>query len=153
ELRESLEAKGYSFASETDTEVIPHLIDFYAKSANNFADAFEKAVLDLRGAYAILAMTTSEPDTLFAARLSSPLVIGVGKDEFVIASDPSAILEHTKQVIYLQDYEMIRISTSGHEIKNIKKAEKVVREIEELDFDLNQASLGDYPHFMLKEIY
>jgi glutamine---fructose-6-phosphate transaminase (isomerizing) len=153
ELRASLEEKGYQFASETDTEVIPHLIDFYTKSTDSFADAFEKALLDLRGAYAILAMHASTPDTLYAARLSSPLVIGVGKDEFIVASDPSAIMEHTKEVIYLQDYEMICISPKGHEIKNIKKAEKVVREIEELDFDINQASKGDYAHFMIKEIY
>jgi glucosamine--fructose-6-phosphate aminotransferase (isomerizing) len=128
DLRESLEQEGYRFVSETDTEVIPHLIDFYTRSAKTFADAFEKALLDLRGAYAVLAMTTSQPNTLFAARLSSPLVIGVGKKEFVVASDPSAILAHTKEVIYLQDNEMIQISPTGHDIKDIKKAEKVVHE-------------------------
>lgn len=157
ELRQSLETEGYVFVSETDTEVIPHLIDFYSRSAKSFADAFEKALLDLRGAYAILAMSASEPETLFAARLSSPLVVGIGtekgKTEFIVASDPSAIMEHTKEVIYLQDYEMISISPTGHDIKNIKKAEKVVREIERLDFDVNQASKGDYAHFMLKEIH
>jgi glucosamine--fructose-6-phosphate aminotransferase (isomerizing) len=156
ELRASLQAKGYVFLSETDTEVIPHLIDFYTRSTDNFADAFEKALLDLRGAYAILAMTTTEPETLFAARLSSPLVVGINKNgttEFVVASDPSAILEHTKEVIYLQDYEMIRISTTGHEIKNIKNAEKVIREIERLDFDANNISKDGYEHFMLKEIH
>jgi glucosamine--fructose-6-phosphate aminotransferase (isomerizing) len=153
ELRDSLRSKGYNFVSETDTEVIPHLIDFYAKSAKSFSDAFEKALLDLRGAYAILAMTSAEPETLYAARLSSPLVVGVGKQEFVVASDPSAIMEHTKEVIYLQDYELISISPAGHAIKDFKKAEKVVREIERLDFDADQASKGDYEHFMLKEIY
>ena len=157
DLRESLEKEGYEFKSQTDTEVIPHLIDFYSRSAKHFGEAFEKALLDLRGAYAILAMTTEEPDALYAARLSSPLVIGVGKDEFVVASDPSAVMEHTKEVIYLQDYEMISITTKKgkvqHEIKNIKKAEKVVREIERLEFDSAQASKGDFEHFMLKEIY
>jgi glucosamine--fructose-6-phosphate aminotransferase (isomerizing) len=101
-------------------------------------------------------LDTAEPDTLYAARLSSPLVIGVGGNgvkEYVIASDPSAIMEHTKEVIYVQDYEMVRLSPAGHEIKNIQNAEKVVREIEELDFDINQATKGDYAHFMLKEIY
>ncbi len=153
EIRKSLEERGYVFVSETDTEVIPHLIDFYARSAASFADAFEKALLDLRGAYAILAMTVKEPDTLFAARLSSPLVIGVGADEFIVASDPSAVMEHTKEVIYLQDYELICISPTGHVIKNIQNAETVIHEIEQLDFDINQASKGDYAHFMLKEIY
>jgi len=153
ELRESLQKEGYKFVSDTDTEVIPHLIDFYYRTAKSFGAAFEKALLDLRGAYAILAMTSHEPKTLYAARLSSPMVVGVGKNEFVIASDPSAIMEHTKEVIYIQDYEMVKISTTGHEIKNIQKAEKVVRQIERLDFDVNQASKGDYPTFMLKEIY
>jgi glucosamine--fructose-6-phosphate aminotransferase (isomerizing) len=156
ELRQSLEAKGYAFLSETDTEVIPHLIDYYTKSSDSFAEAFEKTLLDLSGAYAILAMTTREPETLFAARLSSPLVVGINKNgttEFVVASDPSAIMAHTKEVIYMQDYEMIRISPQGHEIKNFKNAEPVVREIEHLDFDIDKASKGDYEHFMLKEIY
>lgn len=153
DIRASLEKAGYSFASETDTEVIPHLIDFYAKSSTSFAEAFEKTLKDLRGAYAILAMTSNEPQTLYAARLSSPLVIGVGKDEFVVASDPSAIMEHTKEVIYLQDYEMIHISPQGHKIKNIKKHEDVVRQTERLDFDIDQVSKGEYEHFMLKEIY
>jgi glutamine---fructose-6-phosphate transaminase (isomerizing) len=133
EIRQSLMEEGYEFASETDTEVIPQLIDFYMRSADNFADAFEKALLDLRGAYAILAMSADEPETLY--------------------SDPSAVMAHTKEVIYLQDYEMIQISPRGHSIKNIKKAQKVVREIESLDFDINQAALGDFPNFMLKEIY
>ena len=162
ELRSSLEAKGYEFKSQTDTEVIPHLIDFYLQSTDDFGAAFEKALPDLRGAYAILAMTTSQPDALYAARLSSPLVIGVGKQtdqtgneqtEYVIASDPSAILEHTKDVMYIQDYEMVRICHSGYEIKNFKNAEPVVREIERLDFDSAQASKGDYAHFMIKEIH
>jgi glucosamine--fructose-6-phosphate aminotransferase (isomerizing) len=153
DIRASLEKEGYSFVSETDTEVIPHLIDFYAKSSLTFAEAFEKTLNDLRGAYAILAMTSNEPQTLYAARLSSPLVIGVGKDEFVVASDPSAIMEHTKEVIYLQDYEMISISPEGRKIKNIKKREHVERQTERLDFDVDQVSKGDYEHFMLKEIY
>jgi len=153
DLRTSLEAEGYVFVSQTDTEVIPHLIDFYTKSLDNFADAFEKALNDLRGAYAILAMSSKDSENLYAARLSSPLVIGVGTDEFIVASDPSAIMEHTKEVIYLHDYEMISISPKGHEIKNIQKCEAVVRETERLDFDVNHASKGDYEHFMLKEIH
>jgi len=141
ELRESLQKEGYTFVSDTDTEVIPHLIDFYHRTAKSFAAAFEKALLDLRGAYAILAMTSHEPKTLYAARLSSPMVVGVGKNEFVIASDPSAIMEHTKEVIYIQDYEMVKISTTGHEIKNIQKAEKVVRQIEQKALEKLRARL------------
>lgn len=153
DLRDGLIKNNYSFVSETDTEVIPHLIDFYYKELGDFTKAFEKALGDLRGAYAIVAMTTYEPDKLFVARLSSPLVFGVGKDEFVIASDPTAIMEHTKEVVYLQDNEVAVISSKEYEIKDLKKAQKVLRKAEELDFDAESASLGDYPTFMLKEIY
>src|SRR5664279_2660188 len=87
ELRDHLKKQGYVFVSETDTEVIPHLIDFYLRSAKSFTEAFEQALDQLRGAYALLVMTTHEPNTLFAAKLSSPLVLGIGKNECIIASD------------------------------------------------------------------
>lgn len=154
ELRAHLESQGYSFVSETDTEVIPQLIDFYLKTSPSFEHAFEHALKQLRGAYAILAMSTSEPNTLYAARLSSPLVVGIASDAFIIASDPSAILEHTKQVIYLEDYEFIKAHGEGnYEIKDFKNAVEIQREAETLDYDAAQASLGDFPHFMLKEIH
>lgn len=153
ELRASLEKAGYEFVSQTDTEVVPHLIDFYTRSTKSFAEAFEKTLRDLRGAYAILAMTTAEPNTLFAARLSSPMVVGVGEGEYVIASDPAAIMEHTKDVIYIDDHEMVTITASGHHIRHLKNGGHINRKVEHLDFDVNQATLGDYPDFMLKEIY
>jgi glucosamine--fructose-6-phosphate aminotransferase (isomerizing) len=153
ELRDGLEREGYTFISQTDTEVIPQLIDFYYHELKNFERAFEKALGDLRGAYAIVAMSTYEPEKLFVARLSSPLVVGCGKDEFVIASDPTAIMAHTKDVVYLQDNEVAIITAKGYDIKNLKRAEKVLRKAERLDFDAEAASLGDYPNFMFKEIY
>jgi glucosamine--fructose-6-phosphate aminotransferase (isomerizing) len=153
ELREGLERQGYTFVSQTDTEVIPQLIDFYYKELGNFERAFEKALGDLRGAYAILAMSTYEPDKLFVARLSSPLVLGVGKHEFIVASDPTAIMEHTKEVVYMQDNEVAVITRHDYVIKDLKRAEKVLRKAERLDFDAEAASLGDFPTFMLKEIY
>jgi glutamine---fructose-6-phosphate transaminase (isomerizing) len=153
EIKEGLEKEGYEFVSETDTEVIPHLIDFYYKELKNFDQAFEKALHDLRGAYAIVAISSFAPDKLFVARLSSPLVIGVGKGEYVIASDPTAIMEHTKEVIFMQDNEFAILTPKSHEIKNLTHSEKVLRKAERLDFDIDQAVLGDYPNFMLKEIY
>jgi glucosamine--fructose-6-phosphate aminotransferase (isomerizing) len=154
EIRTKLQAEGYTFQSETDTEVIPQLIDFHLKNHHSFKVAFEAALQDLRGAYAIAAITTAEPDTLYAARLSSPLVVGVGHDEFILASDPAAILQHTKEVLYLDDYELIQLSRDGaHEINNFKEAKIVLRDTETLDLDAGDASLGTFPHFMLKEIY
>jgi len=153
ELREGLEKEGYVFISQTDTEVIPQLIDFYYRELKDFTKAFERALGDLRGAYAVVAMTSDEPDKLFVARLSSPLVVGVGKNEFVIASDPTAIMQHTKEVIYLQDNEIAVITPKRCDIKDLKRAQKVLRRAERLDFDTEAASLGDYPNFMLKEIH
>jgi glucosamine--fructose-6-phosphate aminotransferase (isomerizing) len=153
ELREGLAKVGYTFVSETDTEVIPQLIDFYYREAKDFTKAFEKTLGDLRGAYAIAAITAHEPDKLFVARLSSPLVLGVGQDEFILASDATAILPHTKNVVYLRDNELAVIAPDKYEIKDLAKAEKVLRGVEELDFDVEAATLGDFPNFMLKEIY
>lgn len=152
ELKAGLENKGYIFVSQTDTEVIPHLIDFYYRSLGNFEDAFEKALKDLRGAYAIAATTTTEPETLFVARLSSPLVIGVGKQEFIVASDPTAVMEHTQEILFLEDNEIAILHPPDYRIKNMTHSEKISRKTEQLDFNIDQAILGDYPNFMLKEI-
>lgn len=153
EIRSQLQARGYEFITQTDTEVIPHLIDYYLKEGYGFAEAFERTLNDLQGAYAIAALNTKDPDTLYAARLSSPLILGVGDGEFILASDPTAVMEHTKQVVYLDDYEMVTISKKGYKIKNIKKSKMVKRDVEKLEFDLEQAKLGDFPNFMLKEIH
>lgn len=153
EIREKLMSEGYKFVSQTDTEVIPQLIDFHFKNHHSFKVAFEAALQELRGAYAIAAISTHEPDTLYAARLSSPLVVGIGKEEFILASDPAAILAHTKEVLYLNDYELIALNRDGtHEIMNFKEAHIVKREAEILDLNIADAALGTYPHFMLKEI-
>lgn len=152
-IKARLEKLGYQFISETDTEVIPHLIESNLKTSKSFAEAFEKTLNELEGAYAIAVVTTREPKTLFAARLSSPLILGVGKNEFIIASDPTAVMEHTKDVVYLDDYEMVILHEDRYEIRNIKRAKPVKRKAETLDFDFEQAQLGDYPNFMLKEIY
>jgi glucosamine--fructose-6-phosphate aminotransferase (isomerizing) len=153
DIRKKLEAEGYSFDSQTDTEVVPNLIDFYHKQLSSFEDAFKAALADVRGAYSIVAVTTQEPDKLYAARLSSPLVIGVGKGEHIIASDPSAIMEHTKKAIYLEDYDVAIITKDKVQIHNLKADKHTEPVAELLDFDNEQAVLGDFPNFMLKEIF
>jgi glucosamine--fructose-6-phosphate aminotransferase (isomerizing) len=153
DLKAWLQTEGYEFVSETDTEVIPHLIDHYYKQSKSFEEAFTKTLKEVRGAYAITAITTFEPGKLFAARLSSPMVIGIGKQECIVASDPSAILQHTKEVVYVQDNEMVIVEPGKIRIIDLKNDKTVQRETETLDFDVTQAALGDYPHFMLKEIF
>ena len=154
ELRAHLEKQGYTFVSQTDTEVIPHLIDFYRRSSNTFEQAFEEALNQLRGAYALEVIAAEEPDVLYAARLSSPLVLGVGKDMCILASDPSALQEHTKQVVFLNDYEFVRAEKNGtYHIKDFKEAKLIERAAETLDYDAAIATKGDYAHFMLKEIH
>lgn len=152
-IKEKLIKAGYKFISETDTEVIPHLIDYYLKKGKPFTEAFESTLKDLEGAYTIAAISSHEPNTLFAARLSGPLVLGIGQDEYILASDPSAIMERTKEVVYLDDSEMIVVGKDGYKIKNIKRHTNVNRKTETLEFDHEQAQLGDYPNFMLKEIF
>ncbi|HVA11230.1 MAG TPA: glutamine--fructose-6-phosphate transaminase (isomerizing) [Candidatus Dormibacteraeota bacterium] len=153
ELRERLQAAGYSFNSETDTEVVPNLIDYYQKQLPTFEAAFEAALRDVRGAYSIVAITTSEPETLYAARLSSPLVIGVGEQENFLASDPSAIMEHTKKVIYLEDYDIAVITKTDVSVRNLKQDKQAAPKVELLDYENEEALLGDFPNFMLKEIF
>ena len=153
EIRSILEKDGYTFISQTDTEVIPHLIDYYLKSNNDFKDAFIKALNDLNGSYAIAAIYTKTPDSIYVARLSSPLLIGVGKDQNYVASDASAIISHTQKVIYLKDYEMAVITMKKVQVHNFKRKADVKPEPESLDFDLEKARLGDFPHYLLKEIF
>jgi len=153
ELKEKLRKIGYVFVSDTDTEVIPHLIDSYLSKTADFPSAFESAIKDLDGAYAIAALYSKNPDTVFAAKLSSPLVIGVGNGEHYLASDGSAIVSHTKKVIYLDDYEIAEITPKKVDIRNIKKSIQIHRDAEDLEYDLEEAVLGNFPHFMLKEIH
>jgi glucosamine--fructose-6-phosphate aminotransferase (isomerizing) len=153
EIKTKLQAAGYIFVSETDTEVIPHLIDFYLKELKSFEKAFKAALHDLHGAYAIAAVTTHEPAKLFAARLSSPLVVGVGSNEYILASDATALMDHTKSVIYLEDYDVAVISEAKIIVHNLKHDKHVNPKTELLDYDNEVAKLGSYDHFMLKEIF
>jgi glucosamine--fructose-6-phosphate aminotransferase (isomerizing) len=153
ELRAKLESEGYHFNSQTDTEVLPNLVDYYFKELGDMDEAFKAALGEVRGAYAIAAISTKDTSKLYAARLSSPLVIGVGEDEHILASDPSAMMDHTKKVIYLEDYDLAIITHDKVQLHNLKEGKQSEPQAEELDFDNERAELGDYPNFMLKEIF
>ena len=150
ELKEQLSKHGYVFYSDTDTEVIPNLIDYYAKKSVDFETAVKDALNDLSGAFAIAVLSSHQPDTIYAARVSSPLVIGVGKDdEYILASDPNAIMEYTKEVIFLNDNEMAVIKKGHLTITDFKASVTHDPKIELLDYDQEKSSLGDFPNFML----
>lgn len=153
ELKEMLVNEGYMFVSSTDTEVIPHLIDHHLKKTDNFQSAFLEAIRNLSGAYAIAAVSALEPETIYAARLSSPLVVGVGEAENYIASDPNALSGQTNKVIFLNDHEYAKISPEKVRVHKIKTAEEVEAKETEIEKESQISNLGDFPHYMLKEIY
>ncbi|MBP7060559.1 MAG: glutamine--fructose-6-phosphate transaminase (isomerizing) [Candidatus Moranbacteria bacterium] len=149
-LKEQLVKRGHRFASETDTEVVAHLIEEHLKK-NNFEEAFAAAIKELRGTYGIAAVSVTEPEKLFVARMGSPLLIGVGNEEYFVASDVSAILAHTKRVVYLEDGERAVLSRDGYVVKSGKTVQK--KTISDVEWSEKEAKRGGYPHFMLKEIF
>lgn len=152
ELKEYLQNQGHNFLSETDTEVIPHLIENFLNNGKDFDTALFDALKMIRGAYALAIIDAKNPEILYATKLSSPLVIGVGSSENFLASDPSALVGKTKNVIYLSDGEIAKISQNNISITNLEKQETPF-EVVRLEWDLEQAQKGDFPHFMLKEIF
>ena len=155
ELKQQLIDKGYEFKSETDTEVLVQLIDYSYRQTDNLLDAVCAALNKVIGAYAIAVIDKNHPDTLIAARKSSPLVVGVGENnsEFFVGSDASPIVEYTDKVIYLDD-EQIACIHPGEDIKIIDLTNHSVDfDIKKVDLDISQLTKGGFPHFMLKEIY
>ena len=149
-LREWLMAKGYKFTSETDTEVIPHLVDYYYDG--NIVDAVMKATTKMEGSYAIAVLCSDEPDKLVAVRKDSPLIVGLGKDEFYIASDIPAVLNHTREIYLLEDNEFVVISKDGIKLIDIE-GEAINKEIFHVTWDAEAAEKGGFEHFMIKEIH
>ncbi len=148
-IKEMLKQEGVTFRSETDTEVIAHLIaKFYRGS---LARAVAEAMTHLGGAFGIVAIAADEPGVLVGARRGSPLVLGMGEHEFFLASDASAVVEHTQKVVYLNDNDMVEVN-GGYRITNQAQTE-VHREVQNLDIRADQVAKGDFPHFMLKEIF
>jgi len=151
-LKEELAGKGHKFVSETDTEVIAHLIEEYTKKGTDLVKATRKALKELKGAYAIGVIKEDQPGVLVAARSGCPLVVGMGKREYFIASDLPAILSHTKDVIYLDDHEMAVLTQEGVEVTDLKGKPRH-KEISKVLWNPVMAEKGGYKHFMLKEIY
>src|SRR5688572_6165754 len=161
-LKKVLEDKGHTFVSQTDTEVLAMLIGALStdiKAKNHLPDgvsplqrAVQAALHEVNGTYGIAVICKDEPDTLVVARKGSPLIIGVGQDEYVVASDASAIVEHTTQVIYLNDNEMAVLRPTGFRTITIDDIE-VSPVIEQLEHKLEEYELGAFEHYMLKEIF
>jgi glucosamine--fructose-6-phosphate aminotransferase (isomerizing) len=149
-IKQRLEKDGVVFHSETDTEVIVHLVAKLYKG--NLAQAVADALANLEGAFGIVVMSAHEPGVLIGARRGSPLVLGVGEGECILASDASAIVEHTQKVVYLDENDMVEVKGVEYRITNQARAE-VRREIQNIEFSADQVAKGSFEHFMLKEIF
>ncbi len=151
-LRTMLKEMGYQFSSETDSEVIAHLISHFYERERNLFDATRLALHEVEGAYGICVISSHEPDKIIAARKGSPLIIGVGDGEHFVASDAPAILEYTNNVIFLEDGDIAEITSGKFVIRSLDNQIQD-REIEKLDLDISTIEKGGFPHFMLKEIF
>lgn len=154
QLRSHLQAKGIRFVSDTDTEVLVQLIEYIQEKKNiDLLTAVQLALHEAIGAYAIAILDYRHPDTLIAARNQSPLVVGIGNDEYFIASDASPIVEYTDKVVYLEDGN-IAVIKQGKELEIVNNHNRKIHpEIQTVDINLGQIEKGGYPHFMLKEIF
>ncbi|HEY9113737.1 MAG TPA: glutamine--fructose-6-phosphate transaminase (isomerizing) [Bacteroidales bacterium] len=153
-LKEELKKRGYTFNSDTDTEVLINLIeDIQLNEKVSLEEAVRIALNQVIGAYAIVIISADQPDRLVAARKGSPLVIGIGEDDFFVASDATPIIEYTKNVVYLEDEQVVVLARGAEmKIRNIKNKE-MTPYIQQLEWNLNELEKGGYEHFMLKEIY
>lgn len=153
ELKAELVKKKHIFTSETDTEVIAHLIEEAREDADlSLEDAVWLALQRVKGTYGIVVLDKHEPHKLVAARNFSPLIIGLGEDEYIVASDATAVLKHTNKVIYLNDGEVAVLEPGSHRIFSVGHR-AIERKAQTLDWDITAARKGGYPHFMLKEIF
>ena len=152
-LREELVRKGYTMRSDTDTELIAHLIsDVRRQKWMPLEEAVRQAMTQVHGAFGIAVMCADEPEMMIGARKGSPLILGIGSDEYILASDAAAVIERTKQVSYLQDGEMVIINRKGgYQIKTLDNVQ-LIREVQELELSLQEIQKGAHKHFMLKEI-
>src|SRR3954468_12202335 len=149
-LREMLKKHGHTFVSDTDTEVLAHLIE--AAFDGNLEEAVIDALALIEGTYGIAVISSKDPDKIVAARKGSPLLIGLGEGEYYVASDVAAILQHTRQVVYLDDGEMAVLTRAGYQVMDLD-AQIVKKGVSRIDWDLDQIEKGGFDHFMLKEIF
>jgi glucosamine--fructose-6-phosphate aminotransferase (isomerizing) len=152
-LKQFLLSKGHVFKGESDTEVLTHMVaEFYRGGGLTIEQAVQAALREVSGTYGIAVVAADEPDKLVAARKGSPLIIGVGTEEYVVASDAAAILEHTANVVYLADNEMAVITRTGMRTMTIDNV-PVTKDVQQIEWSLEQIAKGGFEHFMLKEIF
>src|SRR3954454_11273329 len=159
ELKKQLLEEGHKFSTETDTEIIAHLIERYMKQSasgngrrNSLEEALRKSLKEMTGVYAIAAITTDEPNKIVAARNGPPAVIGLGKDEYFVASDVPAILYHTRDLFFLADGDLAVITPTGVQLSDFD-GKPIQRQVQHITWDPIMAEKGGFKHFMLKEIY
>ena len=153
EHKTRLEGKGVCFSSETDTEVLVNLIADELSPGSSLLEAFARALRKAHGAYAVALISPEEPDTVYAARLSAPLLLGIGTGENFVASDIPAFLPYTRDVIFLEDGEIVRITPRSWQVFSIDSLQPVDKQVQRIDWDLQAAQKGGYKHYMLKEIF
>lgn len=152
DLRTELKNSGHKFTSDTDTEIIPHLIEKYMDKGMDLEDAVRSAVLEIKGSYALAIMSRDEPRKIIGVRKESPLIVGKGENEYFLASDVPAVLNHTNQVIYLDNREMVILDDEGITVKNLE-GDIISKEIATIEWTPDMAEKQGYDHFMLKEIH
>ncbi|PIR70639.1 MAG: glutamine--fructose-6-phosphate transaminase (isomerizing) [Candidatus Niyogibacteria bacterium CG10_big_fil_rev_8_21_14_0_10_42_19] len=152
-LREALGREGHIFRSSTDTEVVAHLIErSFTMGARTFEDAMREALRHVKGSYAIVALSSRFPSRIVAAKNGSPILLGLGENEYIIASDASAITEYTKKVVYINDREILTISGGNYRIFDMSNR-TLSRKISNIDWSVEESQKGGFSHFMLKEIH
>ena len=149
-LKRKLQAEGIEFKSETDTEVVAHLIA--RNYRGNLKDAVLKTISQIEGTFGLAVICSDEPETLIGARRGSPLILGIGQDEFYLASDVSAIIMHTQKVVYLDDNDIVEIKNGTYNLLNTL-SQPVQHEVQDVEFDADSIAKGGFAHFMLKEIF
>jgi glucosamine--fructose-6-phosphate aminotransferase (isomerizing) len=156
-LKKKLSDKGYRFRTETDTEVLAFLIGFYfdtldAETENRLEMAVMEALREVTGTYGLVAIHQDQPDVMVGARRGSPLVLGIGPHEHFLASDVAAIAAHTQTVAHLRDFDVVTVDRTGYKLKSLSHNESGL-EISQIDYQAADAEMGDFPHYMLKEIF
>jgi glucosamine--fructose-6-phosphate aminotransferase (isomerizing) len=152
ELKDDLRKKDHQFVTETDTEIVAHLVEEHLKQGKNFEEAVRQTVGELRGIFALSMLSADDPDTIISARLGPPVVIGVGDGEYFVASDIPAILEHTRDVFFLGDGEIAVLTKDAVRVTDFA-GNQVEPQMQRITWDPIQAEKGGFKHFMLKEIY